>query len=233
MENNYCEYTYKDKLYKYHPFDKIENVDDAYFIGYMSSDGGYRKGACGSGCMQISSTEKYVIYAFRERYCVGVPVRFALNSSEKVRAVNEVASFNFISKMNETFNRFGIFCKKPERRMVGIPKKYFYSYLLGVLDADGCFLRTRRKDNRPDGLRIKIASSARLHLLDIQRMLELEGFSSSVYQRSTQNCYDLYIQNTKSVVEIAKRMYETFPFVYNMKKHSIYQKYVKDYYKAV
>ena len=182
------EYTIRGKIYRFRNFDKIESPKDAYFIGYMSADGSYLRGKHGDKFypnMSITSIDKYIVEEFQKEYCPDTKIQYREpRSSAKVNATHSTAEMDFPKGMSETFKRFGLLDYKTNRTMVGIPKKYFNSYILGIMDADGCFVVRNRRDCRTPRLNIHIVSEAIKILENIQRILQFElNISSSIYQR--------------------------------------------------
>lgn len=233
---NYGEYTVRGKVFRYKEFDKITNSDQAYFIGYMSADGGYLRNKRKDNQfpkMSLTSTDKYLVEHFCETYSPDTSIQYREpRSSKKVNASNPTAEINFSSKMNDTFKRFGIFDYKPNRQMVGIQRAFYSSYILGVMDADGCFVVRHRRDCRTPRLNIHIVSSAIKILENIQRILETElNISSSIYERKNQECYEFRINNTDHAVKFGEWIYSNKPSCYNYKKNKIFSNYINTYYK--
>lgn len=231
---SYSEYTDKGMTRRYRTFDKITNPTDAYFLGFIGADGGYTAGIkkpSGKSYprMSVSSITKNIVEGIQQRYCPDVALcKRGLRNSGKFIARTPAVELHFPRVLGELFKRYGIFSHKPERRLVGIPKAYLSAYVLGLLDADGCFVVRRRKDCRTPRLNIHIVSSAHLLLQDVQRVLECElGIASSVYSRNT-NCHELRISNTQSAIRFGHWVYSNLPEFYYLKKHQIFNQYISE-----
>lgn len=230
---SFDEYNVRGKIYKFKNFDKIENVNDAYFIGYMSADGGFLKGQKSNSelcypSMSLTSIDHYIVEAFQNRYCPDTKIQYRQpRSSKKVKANNPTAELDFPKGMKETFNKFGIFDYKPNRTMVGIPRDYYSTYVLGIIDADGCFVVRERRDCRTPRLNVHIVSSAIKILENVQRILQLElNISSSIYQRKSSDCFELRINDTENSIKFGKWIYSRCPLNYNFKKKKIFENYI-------
>jgi hypothetical protein len=227
---NFSEYTDKGKTRRYVNFDKIENVDDAYLIGYLSSDGSFStvtKNSKQYFKFGVCSTDIYLMESFHKKYCPDQAISYRKpRSSKKVNATKSIAEIWFPTKMNITLKKFGIFCPKINRRLIGIPKEYMSSYVLGMMDADGCFAIRNRKDCRTPRLNIHIVSCAEELLKDIQRYIEVYlNISSSIYNRKDKKCSEFRINHTNNAILFGEWIYSKLPSNYNYKKHSIFTKY--------
>lgn len=234
IESDFREYTVRGKVIRYRNLDAISNSTDAYFIGYLSADGTYQLGKKPNGkcypTMGISSTDEYIIKMFRDLYCPLVVYKNrGKRSSKKVRSTHDGFEMKFPRAMRQGFNKFGIFDYKPNRHMVGIGKTVQWAYMLGVMDADGCFVVRHRRDCRTPRLNIHIVSSAYNILIEMQRRLEEAGIISSVYGRKGSNCFELRINNTQHAIKFGKLLYSDLPAVYNFKKKQIFDTYVNTY----
>lgn len=234
IESDFREYTVRGKVIKYKELSSLSNSTDAYFIGYISADGTYQQGMKPNGksypTMGISSTDEYIVRMFRNLYCPLVQYKNrGKRSSKKVKANNNSFELKFPRGMKDTFNKFGVFDYKPSRKMVGVSKSMQWAYMLGIMDADGCFVVRHRRDCRTPRLNIHIVSCAYNVLVEMQRRLEEQGIISSVYQRKSSNCFELRINNTEHAIRFGKLLYRDLPSVYNYKKKHIFDTYVNTY----
>lgn len=234
IESDFREYTVRGKVVKYKELSSLSNSTDAYFIGYISADGTYQRGMKPNGksypTMGISSTDEYIVRMFRNLYCPLVQYsNRGKRSSKKVKANNDSFELKFPRGMKNTFNKFGVFDYKPSRKMVGVSKSMQWAYMLGIMDADGCFVVRHRRDCRTPRLNIHIVSCAYNVLVEMQRRLEEQGIISSVYQRKSSNCFELRINNTEHAIRFGKLLYRDLPSVYNYKKKHIFDTYVNTY----
>jgi hypothetical protein len=209
-------------------FDKISNDSDAYFIGYMACDGGYILND-GYPFMLVSSTEKYIIDYFSRYTSHGVVRNVGRKSSNKVNAINDVYELRFPAKMGNTFKNFGIWCKKPERRIVGIPREYFLAYFWGILDSDGFINVTHRADCRVPRLRFFITHGSEKLLADLQdKLFTLFNLNTTLRQHGP-NVWRLQAQNTAQNIIFFTKMLAAEPSTFNRKKWSKLVEYLDNY----
>jgi hypothetical protein len=228
MEKYKTEYNDKGIIKFVYNFNKISSAEDAYFIGYMACDGGFIS-ADGYPFMSVSSTEKYIIEYFSKYTSHAVVRNIGQKSSDKVKAINDVFELRFPSKMAETFKNFGIWCKKPERRLIGIPNTYFLSFFWGVLDSDGFISVTHRKDCRTPRLRFFITHGSEKFLVDLQnKLFELFNVNTTLRQHGP-NVWRLQAQNTtQNITFLSKMLCENLP-VFNIKKWTKLIEYFDNY----
>lgn len=228
MEKFKTEYNDKGTIKFVYNFNKITCVEDAYFIGYMACDGGYVL-ADGYPFMSVSSTEKYIINHFSKYTSHAVVRNVGKKSSAKVKAVNDVFELRFPRKMETTFKSFGIWCKKPERRLVGIPNAYFLPFFWGVLDSDGFISITYRKDCRTPRLRFFITHGSEKFLVDLQtKLAELFNLSTTLRQHGP-NVWRLQAQNTEQNIKFFIKMLREDLSVFNVKKWTKLVEYLDNY----
>lgn len=223
---NYGEYTVRGKKYRYKKFFKISSESEAYFIGYMACDGSYLNGKYPR--MRASSTEKYIMECFREEFCPDSTIYDGvLNSSDKVKSINKVFELGISSKMRGSLNNFGVFCYKPERRVVGIPNRFFHAYMAGVIDADGFITVTHRKDCRTPRLRFFITHAGDKFLSDLQsKLIDVFELPSYVRQHGDKNCYRLSCQHTNKNMKFLAKV---LPWLKNRKKIKLLTDYLDQY----
>lgn len=202
---------------------KEVSSEDAYLLGYLACDGGFITNR-GFPFIMVSSTEKDIIVGFKEEYLPDATIySVGKKSSEKVNAVNDVFELRWPGKASEQFKKFGIFCKKTDRRLVGIPKQKIYEYLAGVIEADGFITVTHRKDCRTPRLRFFITHSSEKFLADLQNWLPL----STTLRQHGENVWRLQAQNT---TENMSFLINVLPFMRNYKKRKILVQYLNKYY---
>lgn len=209
-------------------FNKISSDEDAYFIGYMACDGAYIH-ANGYPFMSVSSTEKSIIERFALYTSHAVVRNVGKKSSAKVTTTNDVFELRFPAKMSATFKNFGIWCKKPERRIVGIPKQHFLAYFWGVLDSDGFISITHRADCRTPRLRFFITHGSEKFLADMQtKLAECFNLSTTLRQHGP-NVWRLQAQNTSQNIELFLKMLQLDLPIFNVKKWTKLVEYLDNY----
>jgi hypothetical protein len=225
---NKTEYNDKGIIKFVYNFDSIKSSEDAYFIGYMSCDGGFILND-GYPFMSVSSTEQHIIQHFAKYTSHAVVRNVGRKSSDKVNATHDVYELRFPAKMGETFKNFGVWCKKPERRIVGVPKQFFLAYFWGILDSDGFISVTHRADCRTPRLRFFITHGSEKFLADLQdKLFSLYGLNTTLRQHG-QNVWRLQAQNTKQNIVFLQRMLREDIPVFNLQKWTKLVEYLDNY----
>lgn len=200
------------------------NSELAYLIGYLACDGAFVNHKNKYPFMSVCSTEKYIVEYFREEWCPDrVIYNCGIKSSSLVKAVNQVYELRFPREMNTVFSQKGIFCRKPERRLIGIKNEYLLEFMAACLDADGFITVTHRKDTRTPRLRFFITHGSERFLADLQERLEIP----TTLRQHGQNVFRLQAQNTVKNMDFLAKVH---PFLRNHKKVSILENYLNEYY---
>lgn len=217
---SYGEYTDKGKSKRY----KLIDVEhDAYLIGYLACDGGYI-GSARYPFMMVNGTDERTIRWMQRVY---LPDKVIYNSgkksSAKVNAINDCFELRWSSSTSQQFSKYGIMCRKKDRRVVSIPNKVFLEYLAGCIDADGFISVTHRKDCRTPRLRFFITHASELFLADLQSRIQV----NTTLRQHGDNVWRLQGQNTEQNKPF---MSEVLPFLRNSKKKGILTNYLNEYY---
>lgn len=226
MEKSWTEYNDKGNIKRCYVFDKIENKEDAYFIGYMACDGSfvYNKGY---SFMSVNSKNKHIVENFKKIYSPCSRILFlGKKTSEKVRAISDVYEVRFAPKMKQTFNKFGVFDYKINRRIVGVPNKFFGAYLRGVIDSDGFITVGYRADCRTPRLRWFITHQSEAYLADLQmKVSEVFNVSTTLRQHG-KNVWRLQAQNTAQNIVLLREIFSICIDVCDFQKRSIVDNYL-------
>ena len=224
MGNKFCEYTRRGKVYRYKPFDTIQNMDDAYFIGYMSLAGTFKINN-GNPHMGIASTNKGLIEYFSKTYCPDSKIGIRkITPSTNSEVPYEVWNLNFVNKMNETFRNFGIFCYEPQRKIRRLSKEYIPSYILGLLDANGGFYRSYMTNGKTDRIEVSLTSSSFEILRCVHNILKnCYGITSSLYDKG--GYARLRLTRRESVIRFGGLIYDKVPFMYSRDKWRVFDDY--------
>lgn len=189
------EYLINGKTFRLNVFEKITESSDAYLIGYLTGDGNFHNATHKRlARMAVSSINKDVIDFFKESYCPDstVKAKLPINKKRNIVAKNLAYYMCFSSKFSSTFNKFGILCRKSDRVMCNIPKKFMPYYFMGLFDADGCWSWGYRKDRNRLWGKFMITHQSMKLLCSLQRYLSEElGVSTYIRPRSDENCMDL------------------------------------------
>lgn len=220
---SYGEYTDKGKTKK---FKIVCGTEDSYLLGYLACDGGYIKNDR-YPFMMTSGTEEYIINWIRDSYTPSSRVtNVGKKSSKKVKAVNDVFELRWAGAASKQFSKFGIFCKKPDRRIVNIPDSSLMDYIAGCIDADGFITVTYRKDCRTPRLRFFITHAGEKFLADLQDKLTKLGVTTTLRQHG-QNVWRLQAQNTEQNIQFLSQLTSLLK---SRKKLNILSNYLNKYY---
>lgn len=199
----------------------------AYIIGLLAADGGYN--------VSKKIYERFCFYTSEEYQANNISKHFNCKIRKRVRDIS-LNGYEYINNISyeveipsihvKELKKYGIITKKTNRVISGIPKNLMYSYILGFLDGDGSIIVRHRKDCRKPRLNVHIVSGAEKILIQIQRFLEDENISSSIYQRK-EKCFELRINNTNSSIKFCNSMYNILPKFFNYKKNKIFKDYLK------
>lgn len=216
---NFSEYNVRGNIKRY----KEITSNDAYLLGYLACDGGFITNR-GYPFMMVSSTEEYIIKHFRNNYIPDSSIyTVGIKSSNKVNTVNCVYELRWSGSASKQFSKYGIFCKKVDRRLIGIPKRKLYEYMAGVLEADGFVTVTHRKDCRTPRLRWFITHQSELFLADLQNWLPV----NTTLRQHGLNVWRLQAQDTEQNKEFLSNI---LPHMLNHKKINIVSNYLNKYY---
>lgn len=227
------EYLINGKHYRLNVFERIENKEQAYLIGYLCGDGGFNPPTYKRKArIYVNSIDKEIVESFRVMFCPDstinekLPINNSLNYD--IKTSNLSYTLNFSSKFEECFNKFGILAKKPDRKLVNISKQNMRYYLLGLFDSDGHISYGHRKDRNRLWANFGITHQSFDVLSKIQDFLMNElNICSSVKQRKDENCMDLKFSKIESVIKLMKWMYEDKPEIYSKIKYERYLKLLK------
>lgn len=229
MEKSLTEYNDKGSTKRCYIFNSVDNNADAYFLGYMACDGSFVYNR-GYSFMSVNSTEEYIVKHFHDTYTPDTKLyNVGIKKSEKVSAVREVFETRFAPKMKATFNKFGVFDYKKNRRVVGIPNKYFGAYLRGVIDADGFITITHRKDCRTPRIRWFITHESEQYLADLQSKVANIFNVTTTLRQHGKNVWRLQAQNTEENIKLFKQIYNIILDVWNVRKYTIVAMYFAKY----
>ena len=227
------EYLINGKQFRLNLFEKIENKEQAYLIGYLTGDGGFNPPTHKRlARLYVSSNNESIIQGFKEEFCPDsiISSKIPVNNSENYNIVSNKLSYvlNFSSKFSETFNKFGVLGIKKNRTLVNISKKFMRQYILGLFDADGHISFGFRKDRNRLWGNFGITHQSYDVLSKVQKFLNEElNIASSILTRKDEDCMDLKFSKLDSVVKVLDWLYEDTPNVYNEIKYQHFLKFKK------
>lgn len=228
------EYLINGKKYRLNIFEKVETQDIAYLLGYLCGDGGYNKETHKRNArLFVSSCNENIIQHFQQTFCPDnvINEKFPVNNTKgyNINANYMSYTLNFSSKFSPTFKKFGVLALKQDRGIVGIPKKMFPFYLLGLFDADGHFSWGRRKDrNRLWGSFVITHSS--IYVLNyVQSILCDElNISSTVSIKGKEKCYVLRMGKLQSLKILYNYIYDEVNTKYDIKKQKNWEQFIRE-----
>lgn len=224
------EYLINGKMFRLNIFNKIETKEQAYLIGYLCGDGGFQKPTHKRKArLFVSSNDKFIIEQLQRIFCPDATIssKVPVNNTKgyNIKTENLSYMFNFSSRFEECFNKFGILSTKSDRKLVNISKKNMRYYLLGLFDADGHISFGHRKDRNRLWANFGITHQSFDVLSKVQDFLMTDlGVASSVRQRSDENCMDLKFSKIDSVLKVLDWLYADPPVVYSQTKYKRYLK---------
>lgn len=227
------EYLINGKTFRLAVFDKIEDKEQAYLLGYLLGDGGIQ-GSTHKRLARLyvcSSNEEIITY-FRDRFTPDAAInkKWPINKTRDIVANKYAYSLGFSSKFSESFNKFGLLSTKSNRDIVNIPKKFMKSYLLGLFDADGHFSWGRRKDRNRLWVNMAITHQSLKALTKIQKYLYEElGMPSYVSPRNDEECLDLKMSKREDVVRFIEWLYEDTPESFDKNKRNKGYAFISEY----
>lgn len=224
MENNNKieEYRINGKNYRIDVFETASNENDYYLLGYLLGDGGLNKATHKRKArLFVTSTEKYIIEFFRDRYQPDSKInsKIPVNRTRNIVSKIESHRFTFSSKFEKTFKKYGLLSLKETRTFHNVKKEYFESFLLGLFDADGFFSWGRRKDRDRLWCTFGIVHPSFKMLTKLQKvLLERYGIPTSINIKSDERCYVLRTSSRFVCEELLEILYSKKPLVYNINK---------------
>jgi DNA-binding CsgD family transcriptional regulator len=120
-------------------FNKIDNHEKAYWLGIISGDGHINNR--NELVLSLQNKDKYLIYKFREFLNSNHPIKEIINNIKKDNSLS-ISSAIYISNKQivSDLKKYGLTHNKTNyMKFPKINKKFLNSYLLGLIDSDGCF----------------------------------------------------------------------------------------------
>lgn len=206
------EYIINAKKYRLNVFDKLDDTS-SYLIGYLCGDGIFNQPTHKRlARMGVSSNNREVIDWIVTTFTPDSTIdsRIPVNTTRNIVSTTLSHKITMSSKFADVFKKYGVLSLKPDRTCVGVSKVLFPNYLKGLIDSDGCFSSGKRKDRDRVWMNFQITHQSTSVLTSVQRYLHEElNLSSFVNKRKEENCYDLKMSNTASVLALINWLLET------------------------
>ena len=147
----------------------------AYCIGLLESDG------------NLSKDGRHIIFVSKDKDLVKI-LKSCLNLKNRISVkgsgYNKKGKYYYIQFGNINFyrwlNKIGIEANKS--KTIGsllIPKKYFFSFLRGLFDGDGCITSFKHPESKYPQIRVKFASGSEKFLIwlrsEIEKLIHIRG----------------------------------------------------------
>ena len=204
-----CNTDYSTPKLKLDFFHKVDSREKAYMLGFLLGDGSIDKQKH-MNCT-VSLNDKEVLYYFSEWLGCKVTEKNILDIKKKIYPS---ASIHFGQKqiMNDVCMLFGGRLKE-ERHIPIVSKKYENYLVQGFFDAEGCITFGYRKDRDNSWKTISFTSQYRM-LYGIQKRLEKNNITSSIYPKSHDKCYVLDIsRKNENILLFLDYIYQDKNFV--------------------
>lgn len=192
-------------------FDKIDEKDIAYLIGFLSGDGGFSDGFGKRGNrMAISTTDEEIVDWISSHIEEFSKESAVLNDNPKAGIFARLPAYRktFNTSWTPLFNKYGIVCKKESRSVQNISKKNMKYFIMGFLDADGCISFTQRKD------RDRICAKVSFTHPSIKLLEKIQGFlseelciCSTIKPKGAEKCFVLSCSKIEGVEKFCSWLY--------------------------
>ncbi len=140
----------------------------AYGVGLLASDGNLSKDG---RHIAFVSKDKSAVENFK--FCFNLKNRVSVKAS----GYNKRGKYFYVQFGNVPFYRWlnGIGISANKSKTIGplqVPKKYFFHFVRGLFDGDGCITSVRHPESRYPQIRMKFASASRKFLVWLKNIIE-------------------------------------------------------------
>lgn len=200
----------KIREFNKHYFHDIDSDIKAYLFGFIFADGYvvYRKDTRNyEFAMQLQSQDKYILDVLNQELG-GVHKITHQNPKDKI--INGVATTSGHSDVLRIYSK-DIVCdlmnhgvvpdKTHNYSLPNVPDEYFFDFLRGYIDGDGCYYVNNNGD-----ISINITCSDKKVLVYLQDILDIYGIDTNVYKEKEFK-YRLYCYRQEDVEELVNLLY--------------------------
>lgn len=202
-------------------FNKIETEEDAYFLGWMYSDGCISNGIIS---ISLQNGDDKIVRMMRDYFFKENGPRFSI---EKARSSNHKGQFGlkFAGKtICENLVKLKCFERKSNtvRFSDKIPENLEGDVIRGIFDGDGSITKSKRGVGFV-GYMCRFFTVSRGFAEDISRILSKNGIKNQIYKECRGNYLDMY---SVSVIS-RENVFKLFKFMYKESSLWLDRKFVK------
>ena len=231
-ENHVKGYVNSHKLPKNRKFNDryFQNIDSdikAYYLGFIFADGWVIHDADSANYefgMELQSEDKYILENLNDELGGVHVIKHKEPTTYMIKGIVAHHGHSDILRVYskilvEDLMSHGIVERKTMRDIHPIvPEEYFFDFLRGYIDGDGCYFLSGRNKNL---LNMHITCSSPVPLEWVQSHLERYGIHSNVYCESERK-FRLYCTNHNDLNKLLKLMYhDNFSFCLSRKYEKI------------
>lgn len=205
-------------------FDIIDTPLKGYFLGLIYADGNVRlKKRGGSFAIKLQAQDRYILERLNRE--LGGKDSFIFHKDPCECVIQGKLSMDHGSDnlsigskpLVESLIRQNIVPNKSHSDIFPIVgDKYFFDYLRGYIDGDGCYYFEEGKY-----LKISIVCNSRKNLEYIQSVLLKYNIHSGIYQKTNATCYVLIVKRSDSIRLLHRLFYEDGVFCLQRKYEKI------------
>lgn len=209
LQNNSC--YQKHDTYK---FNKVDNKEKAYILGYILADGAINGNKVELGCAMM---DKAVVEFISK--VVGCYVHYDNSYNKKARRYPRAR----LEKTIVDIVKFTGGTKKTDRHYPRVRDDLERYLIQGLFDADGCLTWGRRKDK--NRMWQKISFTSQLGILEgVQKyLINKLNISTLVRPKTNEKCYVLEFSNLNDVIKFCKHIYPNEDFIILNRKYLKYK----------
>lgn len=187
---------------QHNPFSDLTNHNCLYFLGLIAGDGYIRENTVGFGCNDLDLVEQYISF-------IGVPLPIVEHRKDSESNTTYYVRFN--NPVVVSFlNTIGITERKSLSLEISIP--ITYSFLRGIIDADGCIGRKGKR-----GFYCTVVTGSHKFQTQLFTFLVNEGFHPT-RRVLTSNRHHVSLNRKKELLQLRERLYENSQYFLARKK---------------
>ena len=196
-------------------FEKIDNKDKAYILGFILGDGHINLKSQVS--ISVSLKDSDVVEHIARYINANVNKNYIFNKKQKK------FPYANLSKNIKDITKFTGGYTKKERHFPRISNELERYLLLGFFDAEGCITWGRRKDYNRIWHKVSFTSQLKM-LLGVQQMLlKYLNIATSITPKTGNDCYVLSFSAKKDVLKFLDYLYQDGDYIILKRKYDKYK----------